>query len=125
MEKLKALQHPYPAIIDKINKYGYDPKQLHHILRMNDFIKKYATGARYEDCLIPNNKEYLIKIKKGILSEKEAVQLAQKTDTETKEIKDRYITEKDIVSELTIEILDKVKLDILNRKFKKELLESK
>ena len=40
MEKLKALQHPYPAIIDKINKYGYDPKQLHHILRMNDFIKK-------------------------------------------------------------------------------------
>lgn len=125
MEKLKALQHPYPAIIDKINKYGYDPKQLHHILRMNDFIKKYATGARYEDCLIPNNKEYLIKIKKGILSEKEAVQLAQKTDTETKEIKDRYITEKDIVSELAIEILDKVKLDILNRKFKKELLESK
>ncbi len=125
MEKLKALQHPYPAIIDKINKYGYDPKQLHHILRMNDFIKKYTTGARYEDCLIPNNKEYLIKIKKGILSEKEAVQLAQKTDTETKEIKDRYITEKDIVSELTIEILDKVKLDILNRKFKKELLESK
>ena len=125
MEKLKALQHPYPAIIDKINKYGYDPKQLHHILRMNDFIKKYATGARYEDCLIPNNKEYLIKIKKGILSEKEAVQLAQKTDTETKEIKDRFITEKDIVSELTIEILDKVKLDILNRKFKKELLESK
>ena len=125
MEKLKALQHPYPAIIDKINKYGYDPKQLHHILRMNDFIKKYATGARYEDCLIPNNKEYLIKIKKGILSEKEAVQLAQKTDTETKEIKDRYITEKDIVSEFTIEILDKVKLDILNRKFKKELLESK
>ena len=41
-EKLKALKHPYPTIVDKINKYGYDPKQLHHILRMNDFIKKYA-----------------------------------------------------------------------------------
>ena len=40
--KLKALKHPYPTIVDKINKYGYDPKQLHHILRMNDFIKKYA-----------------------------------------------------------------------------------
>ena len=101
MEKLKALQHPYPTIIDKINRYGYDPKQLHHILRMNDFIKKYATGARYE-----------------------AVELAQKTDTETKQIKDKYITEKEIVSEYAIDILNKVKLDILTRKFKKQLLES-
>lgn len=125
MEKLKALQHPYPTIIDKINKYGYDPKQLHHILRMNDFIKKYVTGARYEDCLIPDNKEYLIKIKKGILSEKEAVELAQKTDTETKEIKDKYITEKDIISESTVEILNAVKLEILTRKFKKQLLSNK
>ena len=124
MEKLKALQHPYPTIVDKINKYGYDPKQLHHILRMNDFIKKYAIGTRYEDCLIPDNKEYLIKIKKGILNEKEAVELAQKIDTETKEIKNKYITEKDEVSETAIEILNKAKLDILTRKFKKELQES-
>ena len=124
MEKLKALQHPYPTIIDKINKYGYDPKQLHHILRMNDFIKRYATGARYEDCLIPDNKEYLIEIKKGFLSEKEAVELAQKTDAETKQIKDKYINEKDIVSEYAIEILTKTKLDILTRKFKKELLKN-
>ena len=91
---------------------------------MNDFIKKYATGARYEDCLIPDNKEYLIEIKKGFLSEKEAVELAQKTDAETKQIKDKYINEKDIVSEYAIEILTKTKLDILTRKFKKELLKN-
>lgn len=124
MEKLKALQHPYPTILDKIIKYGYDPKQLHHILRMNDFIKKYAAGIRYEDCLIPDNKEYLIEVKKGVLNEKEAVELAQKIDSETKQIKDKYITEKDVVSEYAIEILNKVKLDILTRKFKKQLLES-
>lgn len=123
MEKLKALQHPYPTIIDKINKYGYDPKQLHHILRMNDFIKKYVKGLKYKDCLIPDNKEYLIEIKKGILSEEKAVELAQKTDAETKQIKDKYVTEKDTVSEYSIEILDKVKLDILTKKFKKQLLE--
>lgn len=124
MEKLKALQHPYPTILDKIIKYGYDPKQLHHILRMNDFIKKYAAGIRYEDCLIPDNKEYLIEVKKGVLNEKEAVELAQKIDSETKQIKDKYITEKDVVFEYAIEILNKVKLDILTRKFKKQLLES-
>lgn len=123
MEKMKALQHPYPTIIDKINKYGYDPKQLHHILRMNDFIKKYATGSRYEDCLIPDNKDYLIEIKKGILSEDEAVELAQKIDQETRTIKDKYITEKDIINKYAVEILDCVKLNVLKRKFKKELLE--
>lgn len=123
MEKMKALQHPYPTIIDKINKYGYDPKQLHHILRMNDFIKKYAIGEIYEKCLIPDNKEYLIQIKKGILSEKEAVELANKTDNETKEIKDKYLKEQDEINKYAIEILDYVKFNILKRKFKKELLE--
>ncbi|MDV7399162.1 hypothetical protein RZS08_47570, partial [Arthrospira platensis SPKY1] len=41
MEKYKALEHPYPATIDKINKYGYDPKQLHHIIRIREFIERY------------------------------------------------------------------------------------
>lgn len=122
MEKLKALQHPYPTIIDKIEKYGYDPKQLHHILRMNDFIKKYSKEVKYEDCLIPDNKEYLIKIKKGILSEKEAVKLATEVDNETKEIKDKYLKEQDEINKYAIEILDHIKFEILKRKFKKELI---
>ena len=42
MEKRKALCHPYPSLIDKIEKYGYDGKQLHHIIRMCDFIYAYT-----------------------------------------------------------------------------------
>lgn len=122
MEKLKALQHPYPTIIDKIKKYGYDPKQLHHILRMNDFIKKYIAGKTYKDCLIPDNKEYLIQIKKGILSVDRAVELAIKTDNETKEIKNKYLKEQEEINKKAIETLDYVKFEILKRKFKKELL---
>ena len=41
MEKVKAMEHPYPTLIDKINKYGYDPKQLHHIVRLYEFIYRY------------------------------------------------------------------------------------
>ena len=121
MEKLKALKHPYPTIIDKIEKYGYDPKQLHHILRMNDFIKKYSIGKSYKDCLIPDTKEYLIQIKKGTLSVDKAVELAIKTDNETKEIKNKYLKEEEI-NKKAIETLDYVKFEILKRKFKKELL---
>ena len=51
-------------IKDKIDRYGYDPKQLHHILRMNDFIKEYASGKAYKECLISKDRNYLIQIKK-------------------------------------------------------------
>ena len=41
LEKQKALCHPYPTIEWKINKWGYDGKQLHHIIRLKDFIDNY------------------------------------------------------------------------------------
>lgn len=120
-EKLKALKHPYPTIVDKIEKYGYDPKQLHHILRMNDFIKEYFTGLPYKQCLNSQRKGYLIQIKKGILTEEEATILAEKTDLDTKVFMQRNITEKDIINQKGIDILNKVKFDLLERKFKEDL----
>jgi len=121
MEKLKALQHPYPTIKDKIDKYGYDPKQLHHILRMNDFIKEYVKGTPFKECLISKRSLYLIQIKKGILIEKDAIALAKKTDMETKVIKEVYLKEQDEISLKGIDILDKVKFNILKSKFKEDL----
>ena len=41
LEKYNALCHPYPAKIDIINKYGYDGKQLHHLLRIEHFLDMY------------------------------------------------------------------------------------
>lgn len=121
-EKLKALTHPYPTIVDKIEKYGYDPKQLHHIFRMNEFIKKYAKGISYKDCLVPDNKEELIKIKKGILSLEIAKKLAEEIDYNTWETKEDNIISEDIINQKGIIILDKVKFDLLERKFKEDLL---
>lgn len=126
-EKLKALKHPYPTIVDKIEKYGYDPKQLHHILRMNDFIKKYAILRKpYKECLIPDNKEYLIEIKKGILSEEEATNLAIETDEDTYDVKNwatGFDDREDIINQKGIDVLNKVKFNLLERKFREDLLE--
>ena len=123
-EKLKALKHPYPATIDKIEKYGYDPKQLHHILRMNDFIKKYGIqNKKFKDCLIPDNKDYLIQIKKGLLSEQDATMIAENVDKDTYNIKEKLVVEQDIINKTAIDILNEIKYNILKQKFKKELLE--
>lgn len=122
MEKLKALQHPYPTIKDKIEKYGYDNKQLHHILRMNDFIKRYSNGESFKDCLIPTNKEYLLEIKKTYMPVEEATKLATETDENTKFIKENNLTEIDIIDEKVIKILDEVKYLVLKKKLKEDIL---
>ena len=123
MEKLKVMEHPYPTIKDKIEKYGYDPKQLHHIIRMNDFIIKYAFGKSYEECLIPDDREYLIGVKKGIIQLDTARKLAIVYDNITKRIKDERIIEEDIINKKGIKVLDKAKYDLLKAKFKKDIME--
>lgn len=68
LEKKKALCHPYPTIEWKINKYGYDGKQLHHIMRLKNFIDRYFYGSEnFENAIrFKNNtleKEQLIEAK--------------------------------------------------------------
>jgi hypothetical protein len=41
LEKFHAIDHPYPSIVHKIEKFGYDPKQLHHIVRLRILIERY------------------------------------------------------------------------------------
>lgn len=41
-EKRKALTHEYPSKKEEFTKWGYDPKQHHHILRLYDILKYNA-----------------------------------------------------------------------------------
>lgn len=38
-EKRKALTHEYPSKVEEFEKWGYDPKQHHHILRLYDLLE--------------------------------------------------------------------------------------
>lgn len=64
-EKYFAMEHHYPARMEWINKFGYDPKQLHHLLRVEEYLERYINGESYECCLRPKNPEYLKSVKKG------------------------------------------------------------
>lgn len=65
MEKYHAMEHEYPSQFDVLAKYHYSPKQLHHLLRVEDYIARYIAGESYEDCLHPTDCEYLLEVKKG------------------------------------------------------------
>ena len=52
-EKYHAMEHRYPSKADIIDAYGYDGKQVHHLIRIDDYLERYIAGERYEDCLKP------------------------------------------------------------------------
>lgn len=56
MEKFHAMKHKYPSKLDIIEKYGYDGKQVSHLLRVADYLERYENGESYKDCLIPSEK---------------------------------------------------------------------
>ena len=79
LQKMKALKHPYPTIIDKIEKHGYDPKQLHHIVRLFYLVDGLQSGLSYNEALHPKGEihKFLMDIKLGKYTEKEADTIAE------------------------------------------------
>jgi len=67
MEKYHAMEHRYPSKIEIIDRMGYDPKQTHHLTRVDNFQTRYIAGEAYEDCLLPDpaTRDFLMKIKQG------------------------------------------------------------
>jgi hypothetical protein len=124
MEKKKALCHPYPTLIEKIKKYGYDGKQLHHIVRMCDFIYAYTHNYSYEECLtyLPH-KEIMMKAKLNKYTLDEALELAENFDNQTKEFKDFYLLEKDEINKDALDLLNKIQYNVIKRRLKNELKE--
>lgn len=80
MEKYYAFDHPYPSIMDKIEKFGYDPKQLHHMIRFKEFLIRFIEkDESYEECLIPKDPDELIAIKRGCIPLHEARFIREET----------------------------------------------
>jgi hypothetical protein len=44
MEKCHAPECPYPVKLAVLENFDYDGKQLHHLLRIEDFLERYIAG---------------------------------------------------------------------------------
>lgn len=53
MEKFHAMEHRYPSKADIVDTYGYDGKQVSHLIRVDDYLERYINGEAYESCLYP------------------------------------------------------------------------
>lgn len=126
MEKKKALCHPYPTIKDKIDKYGYDGKQLHHIVRINEFIKNYINGIPFSECLKLHDSstlDIMMKAKLNKYSLSEALEMSEYYDNETNKIKSEFIERNgDKINVSAYEKLDELKIEILRDYFRRQLI---
>ena len=55
LEKYHAMEHRYPTKVDIIDKYGYDGKQVSHLIRVDDYLERYINGESYKSCLTPTS----------------------------------------------------------------------
>ena len=122
MEKYHALKHPYPSKLDVLAKYSYDPKQLHHLMRVEEYLSRYIDGEPYEDCLKPRDSKTLVKVKQGCYNLEQAELIAERCITNITNMAEHAYqkfpnTEDPEVNEL----LDDVQYEIMKIAVKKEI----
>lgn len=120
-EKYHALEHRYPSRVAVIDKFGgYDSKQLHHLIRIWDFIKHYTQNQSYSLCLhpAPGMQELLKNIKQNGVPGglEEAREVATNYFNKICELADKYRAVVPDKGDPTVDVL----LDGIQRKIMKK-----
>ena len=125
MEKYHAMEHPYPSKAAVLAEYGYDPKQVSHLIRVEDFIKRYIDGEKYEDCLKPTNPEYIMDIKLGKYDLTAAREIAQNSIARIQLVADDFTNKTENKGDPVVdELLDSVQYGIMKNAIRKEIIDN-
>ena len=106
LEKEKAMCHPYPTTVHKIEKWGYDGKQVHHMYRLLLMLRDFEkTGTMV---LHPPEQEvqFLLDLKLNRYPLKEVEEMAEKWKLEMSEIRlrleEKYIEVKSDAADIMV-----------------------
>ena len=122
LEKYHAMEHEYPSKVDVLAKFGYDPKQVSHLVRVEEYLERYINGELYKDCLLPINKDFILDIKLGKYNLMEARDIANKAMNHVIEMADSFCNnhiDKEDAEMRTL--LESVQYEIMKIAVKKEL----
>lgn len=125
-EKERALCHPYPATVDKIEKFGYDPKQAHHIVRLKYMMEDLLIFRNENLKEILNHstegarRKFLLDIKVGKYNLEEIKVIVAENIESLKSMKDKYESEFPITSESLYALRSAIE-DLVKKSLTKEL----
>lgn len=121
-EKYHALEHRYPSRMHVIDKWGYDCKQLHHLLRIKEFMDRWIDGEPFESCLISNEPKWLVEVKKGKYDLEEARWRGKCAMSYIESMYKQYIeTCNNTIDETIYKLFDNVSYNIIQIGIEKEL----
>ena len=121
-EKYHALEHRYPSRIEWLDKYGYDPKQLHHLFRIEEFMDRWIDGEAFASCLISNEPEWMVEVKKGKYNLEEAREQGKDTmDCIQRMYEDYLKTCNHTINESIYKLFEDISYNIIKTGIKKEL----
>ena len=123
-EKYHAMEHRYPSKVDIIDKYGFDGKQVHHLIRVDDYLTRYVRGESYEDCLRPSEYlvEHMLDYKKHKISLEEARKEAEEVLAHVEYVADSFCEKTEDKEDPVIrELLQDVSYNIMKIATLKEL----
>lgn len=93
-EKYFAMEHHYPSRMHMINEWGYDPKQLHHLIRIDEFMTRFIAGESFRDCLKTKMADHLINVKIGWFNLDDARKIANQAKAHIDKMYGEHIGEK-------------------------------
>ena len=126
-EKYAALYKPYPSQVEVVEKYGYSGKQLHHLMRMVNFLTGYVDDLSFEECLtfFPiYEKDILMSAKRQEFSLEEVNYFANRSISQLEELRTNYLSSNpNVIDEEVKREVEKILFEILKKKFFNELKE--
>lgn len=115
-EKFHALEHPYPSRMDWISQFGYDPKQLHHLIRLREFMFRYTGDESFGECLTANKPEFHIDVKLGKYNLEEARKYAKESmDTITNYRSGYLVKDNEEACNRVKDLLDDIKCKLIKK----------
>lgn len=124
LEKFHAMEHPYPSKLEILAKYGYDPKQVSHLVRIEDFLGRYIHGESYEECLYPKWAEFIMNIKLGFYDLEQARDIAKKSLARIEQMADAFTDKVENKGDpLVDDLLNDVQYNIMEQAIRLELKE--
>lgn len=92
LEKFHAMEHLYPTKLDLIEKYGFDGKQVHHLIRVDDYLTRYISGESYKSCLKPSSNlvEHMLEYKRHEISLEVAREEAKEVLAHVEQVADDF-----------------------------------
>ena len=121
-EKYHALEHRYPSRIEWLDKFSYDPKQLHHLFRIKEFMHRWINGESFDRCLISVEPEWLVDVKKGKYNLEDARRYSKGSMDFIQEMYERYLKTCDnTINESIYKLFDNVSYNIIKTAITLEL----